>query len=214
MNLEVVRLLLKYGANPNHRMFKRRESVFESSIYKGRIELVKLFLASGAEVNSPPGSFTSPLYEAAKSGDVEIVSELIKHGADVNFQDEEWRTPLIEASDRGHLDVVKLLLKCAADPNARTKRGDTALILAAYRMGWCFDEDTGDTYLEIIKALLRAGAELNVIASNGWSPLDFAEYNPMEGHGQYESTWYSKGAEYLRSIGAKHGRELSRDRRE
>src|SRR5688572_15818142 len=61
LSLDVVRLLLQNGANPNHRMTTSRQSVFEASILKGRIQLAKLLLDAGANVNPEIHGVASPL---------------------------------------------------------------------------------------------------------------------------------------------------------
>ena len=71
----------------------------------GHLEIVRLLLESGANVNS-----RCPLSRAARCGDIEIVEELLKAGANVN--DEYYiMSPLGSAASYGHLEIMKLLLK-------------------------------------------------------------------------------------------------------
>lgn len=86
-------------------------------------------------------------------------------------------TPLMFASLLGHVDVVQMLLReggACADPstvNAATPgTGITALVCAA-----------AAGHAQIVHMLLAAGADPNVCASNGWTPVFFAASN---GHAQ------------------------------
>jgi ankyrin repeat protein len=206
----IVNSLLERGANPNHKLRESRAgTVFVASIRKGMADVVRSMLIAGADVN-PDIGWSSPLIEAANIGEIDVCRLLTGRGADVNAQtaSEGW-TALMSASNARHIEMVKLLLEEKADPNLWTKKGETALTLATNRMGNCFDEESGNAYLKIVKLLVEAGADLNVVAPNGWTPMDFAEYNPMKGHESPGEVWFGKGAEYLRSVGAKRTEELS-----
>jgi len=62
---------------------------------------------------------TTPLMRASEAGRIEDVRGLLKSGADPNETiDRLGITALMYAAGRGHLEVVKILLKAGADPNA------------------------------------------------------------------------------------------------
>ena len=109
----------------------------------GKLEVVKLLLEKGANVNAKtPSGWTAltwaawngssdvvkllegrvaakTLMDAACLGDLKLLQQLIKKGADVNMKTLEERTPLMGAARRGHLDVVKALIALGADVNAK-----------------------------------------------------------------------------------------------
>ena len=77
----------------------------------GHVEVARLLLDSGAQVNMPADSFESPLTLAACGGHVELAELLIQRGAAIEEVNDEGYTPLMEAAREGHEEMVTLLLK-------------------------------------------------------------------------------------------------------
>lgn len=76
----------------------------------GHVEVARLLLDSGAQVNMPTDSFESPLTLAACGGHVELALLLIERGANIEEVNDEGYTPLMEAAREGHEDMVSVLL--------------------------------------------------------------------------------------------------------
>lgn len=76
----------------------------------GHVEVARLLLDSGAQVNMPTDSFESPLTLAACGGHVELALLLIDRGANIEEVNDEGYTPLMEAAREGHEDMVSVLL--------------------------------------------------------------------------------------------------------
>ena len=116
------------------------------------------------------GGMTALLY-AAREGHMETVKALIegtKH-ADVNqVSGGDKFSAMVTAIANGHLTMAKYLLDHGADPNLVTVSGLTALY-ATIDVQWApkawFPQPTTDqekvTYLELMKALLDKGANVN-----------------------------------------------------
>jgi ankyrin repeat protein len=117
--LDVARLLLEAGANPNLQL-KRRPPYRDVPQDRGGDTI----LAQGA----------TPLLRAARAGDAPFVALLLKHKALVDLPSKEGVTPLMAAAgvefgtrvtrgrnrtDAGVLATMKLLLDAGADINAR-----------------------------------------------------------------------------------------------
>ena len=77
------------------------------------MEIVKLFVAKGADVNAKTKSGGTPLLNAAYKGHKEIVELLIAEGADVNVR-VDGLTPLDLATKDNHTEVADLLGKHGA----------------------------------------------------------------------------------------------------
>ncbi|KAL2743082.1 protein fem-1 CG6966-like isoform X1 [Vespula maculifrons] len=125
----------------------------------GHIELVKLLVQRGANVNSTTKTNSTPLRAACFDGHFEIVRFLVKNGADIEMANRHGHTCLMIACYRGHIDIAKLLLAWNADVNRKSVRGNTALHDCA---------ESGS--LEILKLLVQHGAQMDV-DSYGMTPL-------------------------------------------
>ncbi|XP_045472381.1 uncharacterized protein LOC123679068 [Harmonia axyridis] len=103
--LDVLEVLLRYGANPANCILaaveKNLDLVVEKLLQSKRDE---------ANASSPTDRMTA-LHYAAKNGNLSIIDILLRHGADVNSKNMENYTPLHFAVRNGHLEAVKALLK-------------------------------------------------------------------------------------------------------
>jgi len=98
-DVELARLLLAHGADPNI-ISKDRETVLMAACGTGfingyhrqrspaeRLELVKLLVELGGDINAADNYGITPLMVAANLGDIEIVRYLISKGADLGAHD-------------------------------------------------------------------------------------------------------------------------------
>jgi uncharacterized protein len=97
-----------------------------------RLELAKLLLESGANVDAQDRLGKSALHYAAQEYHCEMARLLLASGASVDVQDKHGNTPLWRAvfNSRGRGDVISILLKAGADKSHRNKTGKTPLELA------------------------------------------------------------------------------------
>ncbi|MBZ5625845.1 MAG: ankyrin repeat domain-containing protein [Acidobacteriia bacterium] len=114
------------------------------------------------------GGMTALLY-AARDGQLDAVRELVAAGADVNqVSTGDKISPMVMAIVNGHLDAGKFLLDHGADPNLASETGISALY-ATVDVQWAphawFPQPITDqeqvTYLDLMKALLAHGANVN-----------------------------------------------------
>lgn len=94
------------------------------------VEILKLILASKADVNARAEYRATPLHFAAEIGNTVAVKLLIEHKADVNAQQRDRKTPLHLAASNGHLEIVKILIENKADVKARDLYKNTPLMCA------------------------------------------------------------------------------------
>jgi len=84
----------------------------------GRVEIARLLLDHGADVNNRRGAAQMPLHFAAMHGHVEIVRLLIDRGADINAPTQASFAPLHIAVTARWREVVELLLERGANPES------------------------------------------------------------------------------------------------
>jgi hypothetical protein len=148
-----------------HADVNNRHSPLYAASQQGDIEVVKVLIASGADVNKTTPNGASPLYIASHKGHLEIVKTLLAAGADVNKTITGEVSSLYIASQNGHLEVVKALIAAGADVN-KTMTGEVSPLYIASQCG----------HLEIVKTLLAAGADVNKTMKGGASPLYIASF--------------------------------------
>ncbi len=115
------------------------------------------------------GGLTALLH-AAREGHVETVMTLLDAGADINLVSGGDRTgPMLIAMINGHFDLALMLLERGADPNLSNDAGTTPLY-AVLNTHWApksrypqqhVYQQQQAIYLEVMEALLEAGADPN-----------------------------------------------------
>lgn len=94
----------------------------------GRIEIVKLLLDRGADMEYADDDGFTALTAASVMGRVDVVRLLLDRQADVNHRTKKGDIPLIEAAFNGHVEVVEMLLRHGRqDVDARGEGGGSAL---------------------------------------------------------------------------------------
>ena len=83
-----------------------------------RIEVCRLLLAAGADVNARQHGGYTPLHEAAEHGDVEMVELFLSAGADASTADDSGQTPGDRAAAAGHQDLATRLRQVASEHRA------------------------------------------------------------------------------------------------
>jgi ankyrin repeat protein len=130
--------------------------------------LVQRLLAASANPNVALPDEAKVLTTAVSNSSYAASLALVDGGADPNVTDRTGRTPLHDASQSGALDLVRNLLAKGAKPNVQTAPaapvpfralagGQTPLLLAAR--------------VEVMRALIQAGADTNLKAQDGASLL-------------------------------------------
>lgn len=126
-------------------------------------------IAAGADVNIQDDTQQSAYLIATSEGYLELLNVTLDAGADARSLDSYRGTGLIRAAERGHADVVARLLETDIAVDHVNRLGLTAL-LEAVMFG-----DGGPRYVETVRLLLAAGADVNLADSNGATPLAHAQ---------------------------------------
>ncbi len=147
-----------------------RGTALHSASFAGHLQIVRLLLRHGVDVDIRDYADRTPLRFASESGHCDVVQYLIDHGADVNSQCAKHVTPLNWAAHGGHIDIVRVLLEHKADVNSKDDDGYTPLHDA-----WG-DNPAGD-YPQVVRLLLEHGANTNARDNAHMTPLHMVVRN-------------------------------------
>ena len=134
------------------------------------------------------------LHAAAATGDVAAIEQLIADGEKPNLQDANSRTPLIVATFRHQHAAAQALLRLGANPNAHDADGYDVLTIAAINNDIetlkaalaaganaraVIGRDDGSAlisaaqlgFVDIVRALIEANADVDHVNGRGWSAL-------------------------------------------
>ena len=188
--LGFAKLLLKSGANPNAKNYEG-ETPLHITVKLEAIEMVALLLKYGAYPNIKNDNGQYPLHIAAENGSIEIAELLLKYGSDLYVKNKEGKTPLdiaiasenpksflvedllhgrmkdyslenelLKVIRRGNNQKAIELLTNSIDINAKLSSTKTLLHIAVQ-----------ENNIEIVKFLLKHGANPNAKDANGNTPL-------------------------------------------
>jgi len=151
--LEIAKLLLNAGADPNSGLNHRRSRPLHYAA---------------------DGYIISDLWDEKKQ--VAMIRLLLKAGAEINAQDKNGATPLHRAVRTRCAAAVKCLLDACADTTIRNKPGSTAFHLAVQNTGrgGSGAEKAKMAQREIIQAFLNRGVSPKLKDEKGKFVLDWA----------------------------------------
>jgi uncharacterized protein len=162
---------------------------------EGNLDMVRLLLDAGADIDRPSANGTTPLVVATTNNHIDVALHLVERGADVNAADRfHLRTPLFAAVEmrnpdytrdtapprpnpRDPMALIDALLARGADPNLRA---NTTPFRGFFQVSgnWAnFDGQTpflraalnGD--IALMRLLLAHGADANLGTYDGATPL-------------------------------------------
>ncbi len=134
-----------------------------------RHEAAKALIAAGADLGALDADRYDVVTIASVANDVEMLRIALRSGASAARVTSPYDgTALIAAAHLGHAEVVRLLIAAKAPLDHVNNLGWTALIESIV-LG-----DGGPGHLACLRALVEAGADVNLRDANGVSPLGLA----------------------------------------
>lgn len=168
-NTEEVKRLLKSGADINATGEGGRTAVLAAT-YHNQVETVDALIEAGADINIRDHNRNNVFLYAGAEGLLDILRLAIDAGADVTLTNRYGGTALIPAADRGHVEIVReLLTRTDVDIDHINNLNWTAL-LEAIILG-----DGGENHQQIVKLLLKHGADVHLADGDGVTPLQHAQ---------------------------------------
>jgi ankyrin repeat protein len=160
---ECAKRLLQFGARANHKMSRDGATAMFVAASEGKVKLVTLLAANGANALISRNDGISPLYIATERGHAHCVKLLIDAGACAKASTKRGVTALYTASSNGAAECVRVLLESGAAFDTRVKDGTTALFAACKNYK-----------ITCAKLLLAAGASVSVVRKDGISLMQIA----------------------------------------
>lgn len=184
----------------------------------GDVATIDKLAAAGADLNMRDGRGRTPLMVAAHLREYDAVRALCRNGADINSFDNDRYYVITIAAVADDPEMIRIAVAGGGDPTLITRRYDgTALIAAAHlghgevvktliisgapldhvnNLNWTalieaiVLSDGGLRHTETVRALVAAGADLNIPDGNGIRPLTLARqrgyrdiFEILEAHG-------------------------------
>ncbi|KAJ9142310.1 hypothetical protein NKR19_g7233 [Coniochaeta hoffmannii] len=171
-DVSAVKLLLEHGANPNiGSPGASNQLPIHAAVTAKSLELVKLLIAKGSELDVQDDSDKAPLIYAVDQDSLPLTEALLEGGADPNVTVRNSETGYLEWSvlsfamwQRKQPAVARALIEWAADVDHRNGTyEETALHIAAY---------AGD--VELVRLLIDKEADVEARSNNNYSALGIA----------------------------------------
>lgn len=161
------RTWLDAGLSPDF-MGSRTGSGLMIGAWEGNLDLMRLFISRGADINRLNGNGETALILAAWRGHLAAVKWLIERGARINPPPRQW-SPLHYAVFAGHREVAEYLIGEGANIDALSTNGSSVLMMAVY-----------EGREDMAKLLLERGASTAARNEYGDGALEWAmRYNHL-----------------------------------
>ncbi len=159
----MVKLLIEKGANIENKHAYGRTPLVGAARERGNINVIRMLLDAGADVNSSDNWGATALDLAAWRGFEEVVNLLLERGALLPDAPIKIRELLQNAAEKRLTGLFSRIAEKGADLTFPIEDGGTLLNAAA----------SGGA-VPILETLLAKGLDINRQDGNGWSPLHFA----------------------------------------
>ena len=186
---------------PSHVMMETYKGVLKAAA-AGDIGEIEKLAAAGADLNTRDPRGRTPLMVAAHLGHHDAARALIAAGADINMLDKDRYDVITIAAVADDPEMIRIAVAGGGDPTQITSRYDGTALIAAAHLG--HDEvvrtliesgapldyvnnlnwtalieaivlgDGGPRHVETLRALVTAGADVNLPDGNGIRPLRLA----------------------------------------
>jgi ankyrin repeat protein len=144
-----------------------------TAAYAGKIDIVRLLIDRGADLNAATTAGSVPLHGAAINGHEAVIRLLVEKGAEVNVTNQGGYTPLTNAAIFGNVATIKFLLDSGAKIEPTTPTGMVPLLCAINSLN-----------PEAVECFLAAGADPKAVSPQGESAVLLAtlwgNWNPNQ----------------------------------
>ncbi|EFA06802.1 Ankyrin repeat and KH domain-containing protein mask-like Protein [Tribolium castaneum] len=142
----------------NIRSKRKGETVLTHAVVHGNLEIIKLLLSNGADLNALCCHGDTPLIKCITKGNLKHAKYLVENGANTCQADRNGYTPLAHAVYNENTEMIELLLKSHA----------------RFTLHSGLFEAIDNCNFKMTKFMLEKGADVNLCGENGEFPLTHA----------------------------------------
>jgi ankyrin repeat protein len=141
-------------------------TAFEYAIARNHIDMVRILLKYGADVNLQGGRrrVQTPLFMATGENHIEMIEILLANGANPIYEDDYGETALTGSAWEQSIEAIEMLLAAGGDMNQQNAKRVTVLHMCAK---W--------NLIVTAKYLLKRGASIDIKAKSGRTASDVAD---------------------------------------
>ncbi|WYZ41405.1 hypothetical protein EsH8_V_000300 [Colletotrichum jinshuiense] len=184
--VDIAKMLLKYGADPNLSAGSSQESPLAISVIDVKIDFVHLLLTYGGDPNHIMANGNTVLIASMnKTTPKKLVELMLDYGSDPNVKNREGKTALFEAIMSARVDLLIALLDHGANPNLPGPKHmlwpatyQAACLKVLLARGADNNKAPGNMELavsinniESVRVLLASGVSPNIKKDGIWTPL-------------------------------------------
>ncbi|KAK6543335.1 hypothetical protein TWF694_000087 [Orbilia ellipsospora] len=222
---DAAKLLIELGANVNARNLDGWSSLHEAAFVGDNVEMIRLLLDNGADIDGLTAESVSPLNSAIIGGNKMVLRELLDRGADVHLRNTKGHNALYNCALHGRPEMLRWVLDAGLTPEINitdwtigmsplyvaVEQGRPRIVKVLIEYGVDVNQGTLEGrwtplheavkkgYLEITEMLLEAGANPNAANDDGITCL--------------HSCWVT-GAVTLATLLVQHGADVNIKRKD
>ncbi len=170
-DIKKIQDILKDASYPINETNSEKETPLLIATHDNNIEVVKLLIKAGADINQQDSLQDSAYLYAGAQGKTEILKYMIKHAEpNQNIVNRYGGNSLIPAAEKGHLNNVMVLLEDGkVDIDHQNNFGYTALIEVVALT------DGSEVYQQILQELVSYNANKELRDNSNKTALDYAK---------------------------------------
>lgn len=154
-NVKIVTALIRGGANA--------QDGINNAIKYNALDVFLILLENEVLIKDPEHMELAAKYSAFK-----VIPKLVEQGVDINYKTANGSSYIhINITNANNINTVMALLEAGVSPNAKDNKGNSLMHIAAMK---------GKSYIPIIQAIAKAGANVNALNNAGKTPRKVAKH--------------------------------------
>ncbi|QEY22439.1 hypothetical protein D0S48_18235 [Psychrobacillus sp. AK 1817] len=172
-HLEIMKMLMDAGFDPNLKGFKEQTALMEASL-SGKVEAMNLLIQRNADINLRDRDGKTALIMSIEEGHVDVVVGLLENGANPYLCSKDKYgnslNALMWAAYKKNEEIMNVLLDVGVNPNLKNEIGESAIFLAIEDNRWhttitdILDKeyDLDGSYRRIVQMFINKGLDVNI----------------------------------------------------